>query len=262
MIKAISILIAFLCASPAWSGSTNRQVQGDELILSQITTPANPSSGRMKFYMKSGKLYYLDSTGTEKQIGLITDLDSTGGGNGQVPTANGSGGTTWQTPLSGHATGEVFPTAGTTCPTGSIAADGSSILRSGGTSCGGASCATLFAAISTTYGSADGTHFTLPNLQGVFPRGAGSQTVAGVTYTGTQGTTQGDAMQDHNHVMSLNVGSNMNSWGYDGSWSTVGGSGSGTSSAGHTSPASSVSGQRTASETRPANVTLLYCIKY
>jgi len=43
-----------------------------------------------------------------------------------------------------------------TPPTGWISADGSSLLRAG-------TYAALFAVIGTTFGAADGTHFTLPN---------------------------------------------------------------------------------------------------
>lgn len=89
--------------------------------------------------------------------------------------------------------GTVLETAATSCPVYTIAADGSSLLRTGGTSCGGGSCAALFSAISTTYGAADGTHFTIPDGRGVFRRGAGSQTISAIVYTGNQGTSQTDA---------------------------------------------------------------------
>lgn len=48
-------------------------------------------------------------------------------------------------------------------PTGWLLCNGASLLR--------ASYAALFTAIGTTYGSADGTHFNAPNLQGKFPIG-------------------------------------------------------------------------------------------
>ena len=40
------------------------------MILTQISTPSNPSSGANKLYVKSdGKLYKLDSSGNEEQVG-------------------------------------------------------------------------------------------------------------------------------------------------------------------------------------------------
>ena len=55
-------------------------------------------------------------------------------------------------------TGSVNAYAGSSAPNGWLLCDGSSLLR--------ASYTALFAIIGTTYGSADGTHFTLPNLKG------------------------------------------------------------------------------------------------
>jgi microcystin-dependent protein len=65
--------------------------------------------------------------------------------------------------------------------------------------CNGASLSTvsaskLFAVIGYTYGGS-GANFNLPNFQGVFIRGAGSQTVSGTTYTANAvGTVQQDAV--------------------------------------------------------------------
>lgn len=54
--------------------------------------------------------------------------------------------------------GSVFPYAGTAAPSGYLLCFGQSLLR--------ASYPDLFTAIGTTYGAADGTHFTLPDLRG------------------------------------------------------------------------------------------------
>lgn len=53
-----------------------------------------------------------------------------------------------------------------TPPTGWLICDGSSVLR--------ATYPNLFNAIGTAYGAADGTHFTLPDLRGRSPIGAGT----------------------------------------------------------------------------------------
>lgn len=144
--------------------------------------------------------------------------------------------------------GEIFATAQTSCPVGTLPADGSAVSRT--------TYAELFKNIGTTYGVGDGsTTFNLPNTQGVFIRGAGSQTISSITYTGTQGTTQGDQIQGHQHFY------------YDNQ------SGSGSSGAAGTSSfrqltthgalqADGTNGTpRTGSETRPANISALYCIR-
>jgi microcystin-dependent protein len=59
--------------------------------------------------------------------------------------------------------GVIVPYGGASAPTGWLLCDGSSKLR--------ASFAALFTAIGTTYGSADGSHFTLPDLTGRVPAG-------------------------------------------------------------------------------------------
>lgn len=54
--------------------------------------------------------------------------------------------------------GVIFPYGGTAAPSGYLLCFGQSLLR--------ASYPDLFTAIGTTYGAADGTHFTLPDLRG------------------------------------------------------------------------------------------------
>jgi microcystin-dependent protein len=55
-------------------------------------------------------------------------------------------------------TGKVEITAGSAAPTGWLLCDGTSYLRT--------DYPALFAAIGTTYGSVDGTHFNVPNAKG------------------------------------------------------------------------------------------------
>jgi len=62
--------------------------------------------------------------------------------------------------------GAVIPFAGSAAPTGFLMCDGSSVLRS--------TYADLFTAIGTTFGSVDGTHFTLPDMRGRVAAGVGS----------------------------------------------------------------------------------------
>jgi microcystin-dependent protein len=59
----------------------------------------------------------------------------------------------------------------------------------------------LFSRYGTTFGAGDGsTTFTLPNYQGLFFRGMGSQTINGTTYTGVAvNNAQQDSIQNHQH---------------------------------------------------------------
>jgi microcystin-dependent protein len=98
----------------------------------------------------------------------------------------------------------MWPTA--SAPTSHLICDGSSLLRAG-------TYADLFAVIGTTFGAADGTHFSLPDMRGRFPLGvnAGSPALAGTggsfnhTHTGPSHTHTGPShshtMANHTHTM-------------------------------------------------------------
>ena len=75
--------------------------------------------------------------------------------------------------------GVIAAFAGATAPNGWLMCNGASLLRT--------TYPSLFAAIGATFGAADGTHFSLPNLEGVFPLGAGGSFAAAL------GTTGGEA---------------------------------------------------------------------
>jgi microcystin-dependent protein len=155
----------------------------------------------------------------------------------------------------------VLPYAAASAPEGWLICDGSAVSRS--------TYANLFAAIGTTYGSGDGlTTFNLPNTQGIFLRGAGSQIISGITYNGTRGTSENDNMQGHWHELGDNSGNVSNS------------RPSGTASGGPTSISGSTTGggfsvsralnfvnntvngsPRSGNETRPANISVNYIIK-
>jgi len=91
-------------------------------------------------------------------------------------------------------------------PTGWVLCDGASLARTG-------TYASLFAVIGTTYGSVDGNTFNVPDMRGVFPKGAGTTTrtagkdANGNYYAGTLGTYLTDKMQGHFH----NAGGVLNS---------------------------------------------------
>lgn len=146
------------------------------------------------------------------------------------------------------APGAVVAFARNTAPTGWLKANGAAVSRT--------TYAALFAAIGTTFGVGDGsTTFNLPDLRGEFVRGwdDGRTIDNGRVF----GTSQLDAFQGHGH----------NSYGTDGA-----GAGAGlqfavnaTAPRGATLEAitlGSYGTPRVASETRPRNVALLFCIKF
>ena len=148
--------------------------------------------------------------------------------------------------------GTVVMYGGATAPAGWLLCDGTAVSRT--------TYATLFNVLSTTYGTGDGSStFNVPDARGVFVRGAGSQTISSITYTGTRGTTEGDQLQGHYHsIQAANSGgtgaaadtfpyaTGTNATGYTRSPSTDGSNGT----------------PRTGSETRPANISLSYIIKF
>jgi microcystin-dependent protein len=76
--------------------------------------------------------------------------------------------------------GTLLTFAGSTAPDGWLLCDGSAVSRT--------TYARLFAAISTTYGNGDGAlTFNIPDLRGVYPRGAGTNGTA--NYGGVTGHT-------------------------------------------------------------------------
>lgn len=86
-------------------------------------------------------------------------------------------------PQATNPTGAVIAFAGSAAPAGYLICDGSSQLRAG-------ALAALFAVIGTTYGSADGSHFNLPDLRGrviasLDSGGSARITVAGGNFDGT-----------------------------------------------------------------------------
>jgi len=88
-----------------------------------------------------------------------------------------------------HVIGEVILYAGTSNPSANLLpCDGASLLRT--------SYPDLFAAIGTTYGFADGSHFNLPDLQ--------SRSVIGVgTGSGLSTYNLGDQGGEETHVLSV-----------------------------------------------------------
>jgi microcystin-dependent protein len=136
--------------------------------------------------------------------------------------------------------GAVQAFAMDSAPAGWLAADGAAVSRN--------TYASLFSAIGTTYGAGDGsTTFALPDLRGYFVRGSGTN--ADGTAAGAFGAKQADQLRAHGHTYSLAVNSSV--------YSHNGGAGA-LRTLNANAQTSSVGG----AETRPANIALLYCIKF
>jgi len=97
----------------------------------------------------------------------------------------------------------------------------------------------------------------LPNLQGIFIRGSGSQTISGTNFSGTFAEKQSHQIADHRHDMpeGYNIGSSSN--GAYAKAATGGGTALPTDGVSTVTPTTPVG-----DETRPANIALLYCIKF
>jgi microcystin-dependent protein len=182
--------------------------------------------------------------------------------------------------------GAVQAFARTSAPAGWLLCNGD-IIGTTGTVQGiaASNLTTLRSTLATSFGS----NGQLPNLQGVFVRGAGAQTIenpAGAggginTYTATYGQTQGDQFRRHTHAINSSNSGRSASEDADpvrssgvGGINTRGGALQGPLlvlddndiapdlTIKYTGGPSSNVTNNTPGETRPANVTLLYCIKY
>ena len=142
-------------------------------------------------------------------------------------------------------------------PAGYVNCDGASLLRAG-------TYADLFGVIGTTYGTADGTHFNVPDMRGAFPRGAGTSTQFTQDHATTLGTYEDDASQGHYH---LGGGASLfRSFGSTGGSQTPPGGTGGTPTTGGNTTGEITDGTngtpRTANETRPNNLGVNFIIKF
>lgn len=126
-----------------------------------------------------------------------------------------SGGITTAKLASGVAipVGSIQMYGGSSAPTGWVLCDGTSYLRGPSSS---DTYYNLFQVIGTAFGTADGTHFNVPDMKGAFPRGTGQSTIFTDNVTAATGRTtskpggassgigskQDDSYQGHWHNVS------------------------------------------------------------
>lgn len=213
----------------------------------------------------SSPIYFITFSGALTLTYNATSLILPGGANIQTATGDvaiaiylGSG--NWRVisyqqaaSFGSGPSGSISMFAAQTAPAGWLECNGSAISRT--------TYATLFAAIGTTYGSGDGsTTFNLPDFRGYFARGwdHGAGNDSGRTF----GTTQQDALQEFTATWASRADAAVSG--------AISSAGSGASPAGTGSTSSTVNNltvdpsitARTATETRPKNVAVLYIIKY
>lgn len=114
--------------------------------------------------------------------------------------------------------GAILPFGGTAAPTGWLMCDGTSYLQ--------ATYPALYAAIGNAYGTADGSHFNVPDLRGRFLRGVDGGTgrdpdAASRTAMNTGGATgnnvgsvQTDQLKSHTHTFAVSVSAGVGSLPY------------------------------------------------
>jgi microcystin-dependent protein len=173
-----------------------------------------------------------------------------------------------------HATlpaGMIAPFGSTTVPDGWLACDGSTVSRS--------TYSVLFSAISTTWGTGDGSStFHLPDLEGAFLRGTGSNATHnmadGSDFAGPSvGSFENDQMQGHGHWIGRTNQANSSTTLENGAIYISGTSGSSygisetTRAAEYRLMAHDIveyadGSPREGDETRPFNAGVKYCIKY
>jgi microcystin-dependent protein len=153
--------------------------------------------------------------------------------------------------------GAILPFAMNSAPSGWLEANGAEYSKTG-------TYAVLFAAIGTTYGETNGSggvgtsHFRVPDLRGLFVRGIDSS--RGLDANRSFGTYQADAFQGHRHSLLANtflINNASANW-IQGGTPNVSNT---TTGIGNPSTDETNGTPRTADETRPKNIALLYCIK-
>jgi len=175
----------------------------------------------------------------------------------------GYNGAAWGEIANGVPAGSIFSFASTTVPSGYLECNGAAVSRS--------TYATLFATISTTFGSGDGSStFNLPDLRGQFVRGWANN----ASNTGDDGrsfaSSQADQNKTHGHTASVtDPGHKHVTKGHgtqdDGGSNLTGSTSGGTSSTSMNDANTGISvsvASDGGAEVRVKNIALMYVIKF
>lgn len=138
-----------------------------------------------------------------------------------------------------YMTGQVVMTGRSSAHTGWLECDGSAVSRS--------TYAALFTAISTTWGTGDGsTTFNIPDMRGYFPRGYDNG--RGIDTGRALASNQADAFAAHTHSITAGTGSS-------GPTTNI------SVDTGNSSAPKTTGSAGSAAETRPVNVAIMFLIK-
>tara|TARA_R100001509_G_C4854573_1_gene211242 strand:- start:242 stop:1159 length:918 start_codon:yes stop_codon:yes gene_type:complete len=175
----------------------------------------------------------------------------------------GYNGSAWGEIANGVPAGSIFTFASTTVPSGYLECNGAAVSRS--------TYATLFAAISTTFGVGDGSAtFNLPDLRGQFVRGWANNATGTGDDGRSFGSSQADQNKTHGHTASVTDPGHrhvtkghgtQDDGGSNVTGSTSGGSSSTSMNDANTGISVSVASDGGA-EVRVKNIALMYVIKF
>ena len=179
-----------------------------------------------------------------------TDILSTGETGGEkFLREDGDGTCSWQA-ITGIPAGLIAPFGFSSEPSGWLICDGRAVSRT--------TYSALFSAISTTWGTGDGsTTFNLPDFEGAFLRGTGTNAThtksGGGYFAGPSvGSYENDSFQDHEHTQTGQAG---NAGPY------ANGTYPGTPATTNVVAGDEGSPRNTSGETKPFNAGVNYCIK-
>jgi microcystin-dependent protein len=187
---AEAALAGVLAGSVADNAVSTAKVQNDAITNIKLANMATQTvKGRVS--ASTGDPEDLSATQLTTLINAFTTslkgaVPPSGGGTANFLRADG----TWASPVNSAPTGSIFAFAATTVPSGYLECNGASVSRT--------TYGSLFSVIGTTYGSADGASFNVPDLRGHFVRGWDNS--RGVDPARALGSTQAFAVGPHGHT--------------------------------------------------------------